>query len=148
MKKFIAGLAAILALCSCSSYNNLSSSYKTGTEYYNETYRGCSHADIVKVFGAPDRETSDGADGYILVYETFHNSSYVDRFGYIENNTYKRYIQFFMSADGICYNVRTNRNAPGNYSSAYSTIAATTGIIAGITGLGLLISWLRWPMFY
>ena len=45
-----------------------------------------SHGQIVKEYGAPDREVSDGEDGYILVYETYHTSSHIDDMGFVNHS--------------------------------------------------------------
>ena len=129
-------VATVCTLSGCSSYNNLSRTYVSGTEYYSSTYRGQTHGQIVKEYGAPDREVSDGEDGYILVYETYHTSSHVDNLGYIDHSVRKSYIQFFMDKNGVCYNVKTNKLAPGQAEEAFSAVAISTGIISGLSTLG------------
>ena len=131
-------VAAAFALTGCSSYNNLSRSYVSGTEYYNSTYRGLTHGQIVSEYGAPDREVSDGADGYILVYETYHTSSHVDYMGFVDHSVRKSYIQFFMDRHGVCYNVKTNKLAPGQADEAVAAVAISTGLITGLSTLGFL----------
>lgn len=130
--------AAAIALTGCSSYNNLSRTYVSGNDYYNSTYRGHTHGQIVKEYGAPDREVSDGEDGYILVYETYHTSSHVDNMGFIDHSVRKSYIQFFMDRNGVCYNVRTNKLTPGEADAALAAIAISSGVISGMSTLGFL----------
>ena len=139
MKKIASILAAILVLSSCSAYRSLfDSNTTTGTEYYNTTYRGQTHSQIVREFGAPDREVSDGADGYILVYETVSTSSRVDSMGYVDHDVNVSYLQFFIDGSGTCYNVRTNRLAPSQEQSLIKAFTAGYGIITGATILGSL----------
>ena len=95
----------------------LDGSNTSGTEYYNSTYRGQAHSQIVMDFGAPNREVSDGGDGIILVYEDVSTSSYVHSTGYVDHDVNVSYIQFFLDRQGICYNVRTNRLSPAQEQS-------------------------------
>jgi len=140
MKKIASILAAILVLSSCSAYRSLfDSNTTTGTEYYNTTYRGQTHSQIVREFGAPDREVSDGADGYILVYEKVSTTSRVDSMGYVDHDVNVSYVQFFFDGSGICYNVKTNRLSPTQEKSLVKAYTAEFGIISGATILGSLV---------
>ena len=130
--------AVIFALAGCSSYHNLSRTYVSGSDYYNSAYRGHTHGQIVKEYGAPDRQVSDGEGGYILVYETYHTSSHVDNMGFVDHSVRKSYIQFFMDKNGVCYNVKTNKLAPGQAEEAFAAVAISTGIISGLSTLGFL----------
>jgi len=101
----------------------------------NEYWQGKTHAEIVKTYGAPVREMSDGQGGVILVYEdtkteihtSVNNNSvavpvidpyyggiygfYYD-FGPRTTNTRTEtktdYAHFYIGADKICYKVETN----------------------------------------
>jgi len=136
--RYLLIFASVFALTGCSSYNNLSRTYVSGNDYYTSTYRGHTHGQIVKEYGAPDREVSDGEDGYILVYETYHTSSHVDSMGYVDHSVRKSYIQFFMDRNGVCYNVKTNKLAPGQAEEAFAAVAIGTGVISGLSTLGFL----------
>ena len=140
MKKIAFILAAVLMLSSCSVYRNLlDGDIPSGTEYYNTTYRGQTHSQIVREFGAPDREVSDGADGYILVYEKVSTTSRVDSMGYVDHDVNVSYVQFFFDGSGICYNVKTNRLSPTQEKSLVKAYTAGFGIISGATILGSLV---------
>lgn len=70
-----------------------------------------SHAEIVRSFGAPSREVSDGADGQILVYEDFYTTHETDEFMGDYTTTsqeFRNFKEFYLNKDGICYDVRTN----------------------------------------
>lgn len=139
MKTIAYILSAVLLFTGCSTYKAiLDGSNTSGTEYYNSTYRGQTHSQIVREFGAPDREVSDGADGYILVYETVSTSSRVDSMGYVDHDVNVSYLQFFIDGSGTCYNVRTNRLAPSQEQSLIKAFTAGYGIITGATILGSL----------
>jgi len=137
MKKVLFILIAIVAVSGCSVFR-IASASMSGTEYYNNEYRGRTHADIVRNFGAPDRETSDGAGGYILIYERLYSSSYKNISGYMDYDIQKSYIQFFLDTNGICYNVRTNRLSPDKEKSIINTFAIGYGAIAGLGIIGFI----------
>jgi hypothetical protein len=74
-------------------------------------WTGRTHADIVRHFGAPTREVSDGADGLILVYEevtTVHETSTSGSTITTETKENRKFKEFSLGADGKCYGVRTN----------------------------------------
>ena len=93
---------------------------------YQKAFVGASHNEIVSAFGAPDRQTSDGAGGTILIYEktttqttsdsqaTAYNVNYYNRTytpGVHSNSTTTQntsYVHIFIDQDGVCYNVKTN----------------------------------------
>lgn len=139
MKRSILHLV-IVAMTSCL----LTSCFTTKTQTYTYTqsipvsklsdytteYVGKPHNYIVSVLGAPDRQTSDGAGGTILIYEkttiTSTSSSNSMAAAYNVNystNTYTpgsatttqsvqsantSYIHLFVNSEGVCYNVKTN----------------------------------------
>lgn len=93
---------------------------------YQKAFIGASHNEIVSAFGAPDRQTSDGAGGTILIYErtttsttsdsqaaaynvNYYNKTYTP--GVHSNSTTTQntsYVHLFIDKDGVCYNVRSN----------------------------------------
>lgn len=97
---------------------------------YTTEYVGKPHNYIVSALGAPDRQTSDGAGGTILIYEkttitsTSNSNSLATAYNVnFNSNTYTpgsettttavqsantSYIHLFINTDGICYNVKTN----------------------------------------
>ncbi|MCQ2149940.1 MAG: hypothetical protein MJY45_06300 [Bacteroidales bacterium] len=93
--------------------------------YANQYWNGKSHAEIVSVYGAPDREVSDGLGGKIIIYEQkqttvnaygdgpyyggfygfyYHMSSPVNA----QVTTEIEYAHFYIGGDGVCYKVSTN----------------------------------------
>ena len=105
-------LTALLALSSCAT-----AKYVSIENDMNNEWVGKRHYDIVTEFGAPDRETSDGKNGTILVYETITRSYRTDEdthFGYFDPDytttisENRSYIHFFIEGNGICYLVKTN----------------------------------------
>lgn len=129
MKKLLSKLAVIMFMSclfmSCSATRTYT--YKVSKEKdYQEAFIGASHNEIVSAFGAPDRETSDGAGGTILIYErtttsttsdsqaaaynvNYFNKTYTP--GVHSNSTTTQntsYVHIFIDKDGVCYNVKSN----------------------------------------
>ena len=107
MKRFfILIMAVILSAISCTTTRYISSQPSMEAEWTGRT-----HADIVRHFGAPTREVSDGADGLILVYEevtTVHETSTSGSTITTETKENRKFKEFSLGADGKCYGVRTN----------------------------------------
>lgn len=91
-----------------------------------EQWPGRTHAEIIREFGAPNREISDGADGMVLVYErtttTTRTEEFMERYTTTieENRVFK---EFYIDAAGICYNVRSNESVREDKVSVLGTIA-------------------------
>ena len=64
---------------------------------YNQAYKGHSANEIITQYGAPDRQTDDGAGGRILIYEESSSMT-----------TKTTYLQFYVNKDNVCYGVKTN----------------------------------------
>lgn len=121
--KFIVLIAlAVSAAWSCSSMIEVPVEPEA-----NEYWQGKTHAEIIRTYGAPDREASDGAGGKIIIYETetttvtnYNNGPVYDGFyGFYYHmagpmnmstrvETEVQYGHFYVGADGICYKVETN----------------------------------------
>ena len=98
MKRYLI-LAVLLAATSCSTTRYVSSEPSLKAEWV-----GRSHADIVRNFGAPTREVSDGADGVILVYESFYTTHETDHLGSTITTTseeHRNYKEFSIGTDEI-----------------------------------------------
>ena len=97
MKKIFSKLSILMAiLClftSCSPVRNYAVSKE---KEYKEALIGAKYNEIVSELGDPDKQTSDGASGAILIYE--------------EKFTAKKigYMHVFVDEDGVCYNIKTN----------------------------------------
>lgn len=133
---FLLILMSVLALSGCSASSKLSSGPAvSGTEYYNSLYVGQSHAQIVKDFGAPNREVSDGEGGYILVYEWFDYSTRYDG-SFIHNNVHRTYIEFYMDDSGLCHNVRTNKLSPKEKKEILTAVGLCFGATSALSVVG------------
>ena len=134
--------AALVALSSCSVLKTYPVEQK-----YNEEWKGRSHSDIVKRFGAPDRVESDGSGGQILIYEKVSTTATTDvdtHFGMFDPDyttkvqTNKSYIHFFVGPDNICYHIKSNRTIFDPQSKAKAK--TTLGICAGVWGtVGIIL---------
>lgn len=108
MKRIILFLAVILSAVSCTTYR-----YVSATPDLQSAWIGKTHADVVRAYGAPTRECSDGVDGYILIYESFrtHYDTWMD--GSINSSREIRdFKEFYFGPDHICYDVRSNDRIP------------------------------------
>ena len=107
MKRYLILLAvALLSVVSCSVPRYISVEPDLQDEWVLRT-----HAEIVQSFGAPSREVSDGEDGRILVYEDFYTTYETDEFVgeyATASQEYCDFKEFYINADGICYDVRSN----------------------------------------
>lgn len=117
-------LALGMAVCSCSNTKYVSAQPEVEAAWVGKTY-----SDIVQVNGAPDRESSDGNDGIILIYENVRTyaNTYGNNYGpgwygpwyggrsssySTEVRNEIDYIQFFIGTDKVCYKVKTNLMKP------------------------------------
>lgn len=136
MKRYLILLmAVILATVSCTTPRYVSREPSMKTEWV-----GRSHADIVRSFGAPSREVSDGANGMILVYEDVYTTYDTDQFGSTlttKKRDRRNYKEFSLSPNDVCYDVRTNDlMQDGSQFDVKKTLCATFGFALG--GIGLI----------
>ena len=110
MKRYlIIIMAVILTATSCTTFR-----YVSKTSQMQSEWVGCTHADIVRTFGAPFREVSDGDGGQILVYENFYTTHSTDEFMGDFTTTsreHRDFKEFYLDPEGTCYQVRTNERA-------------------------------------
>lgn len=132
MRNSLSKLTIMAIAClftSCMSYVP-TTYYVSMEEDYAKAFVGSHHNVIVSSLGAPDRQTSDGAGGTILIYEkvtttsnsnsnsiaTAYNVNYYSKTytpgAQTNTNTVTTqntsYIHVFIGADGVCYGVKTN----------------------------------------
>ena len=133
--------AALVALSSCSVLKTYPVEQK-----YNEEWKGRSHSDIVKRFGAPDRVESDGNDGQILIYEKVSTTATTDvdtHFGMFDPDyttkvqTNKSYVHFFVGPDDLCYLIKSNRVTMDQQDEAKAK--TTLKVCAGVWGATVLV---------
>lgn len=126
----VAMVSCFLTSCTTKSFTYTQSVPVSKLSDYTTEYVGKPHNYIVSSLGAPDRQTSDGAGGTILIYEettvTSTSSSNSVAAAYnvnYFNKTYTpgtatttqsvqsantSYIHLFVNSEGVCYNVKTN----------------------------------------
>jgi hypothetical protein len=132
-------ITSLFASCTAYKYTTISKEKE-----YEDMFVGKSHNHIVTSIGAPNRELSDGAEGSILIYEeitTYSKSrSNTNNSNGLKTNTVTQqsseYIQFFINADGVCYDVKTNHTETikeiDKSESTYLTIVSLFATIAGV----------------
>ncbi len=96
----------------------MTSCYSTQTvllsgQELTERYVGKTGKEIIRMMGPPTRETTDGGDGTILIYEAITGST--TRVTYTEYDTYynttqkpDEYSWFYLDSKGVCTYVKTN----------------------------------------
>lgn len=164
LKTFIWAVVSIIAFSSC---------YTTKTEVYTvndfPAFRkqcvGQTHNQIVSKLGAPQRQVSDGNGGSILIYETTKTTSVSNSLATAYNINYftktytpgvntttqqtttTDYVQYFINADNVCYDVKTNipmtHKEKGNSYRKFSwfkTILLSEAILVGVVGAMVLVA--------
>ena len=108
LKHFILLLSALALLTACGTSRRVSA--VDGTP----SWEGRSTAEILRAMGNPDRIDADGKGGSILVYESApdYSSPDYDILDPAASARARRYANFFLSDEGVCYRVDTNRNLP------------------------------------
>lgn len=99
-------LASSILLISCHT-----TQYVSLQDDYNAKLNGKTHAEIIELLGPPDRTTSDGKDGEILIYEvkSQQGSSAKGKYTNSINLTEtKKQTNVFVDANKVCYNVTTD----------------------------------------
>ena len=180
MKKATSFLMTILWLAICvimlSSCFTTATGTRTGTltiddfPAFREQCIGQTHNQIVTKLGAPQRQVSDGAGGSILIYENTTTSTISNSLSSAYNiNFFTRtytpgmqtttqqitntdYVHYFVNADNICYEVKTNipmthteQSAPYEYKYKKVQWGKTFGLLFGVpigiigTTLGVLM---------
>lgn len=135
--------------------------YASAQEDYNSFWAGRSYADIIKAYGAPARETSDGQNGVILIYEQAQVVSTTEAdyplYGYGPYPYYRRwgifgpslrtvtattndYVHFYITEDNVCYAVKTNQMKP--VGEKVDGLLTTMAVIGGISFTGVLLGFL------
>lgn len=137
MKRYLILLiAAILAAVSCTTAR-----YVPSEPHLNAEWVGRSHADIVRNFGVPSREASDGADGIILVYEEMYTTLETEEFMSTLTTTSKNhrtFKEFALDADGTCVHVRSNEEmVDGKKFSPLATLWLTANVLVLIKGISM-----------
>lgn len=120
MKKpivIIISLCVMLLFASCKTTHRVTYS----PEYIN-SFEGKSHQTLIEQLGAPTKEFSDGADGYILVYEGNKELfKYSSEYGNKKSGSLPN-AQFYMNSDGICQRVRVDNTDSVKVVSVGGTI--------------------------
>ena len=108
MKHFILLLSALALLTACGTSRRVSASEGTAA------WEGRTTSEIMRAMGDPDRIDPDGKGGSILVYESApdYSSPDYDILDPAASARARRYANFYLSDEGICYRVDTNRNLP------------------------------------
>ena len=113
MKHFILLLSALALLTACGTSRRVSASEGTAA------WEGRTTSEIMRAMGDPDRIDPDGKGGSILVYESApdYSSPDYDILDPAASARARRYANFYLDDEGVCYRVDTNRNLPAPYDA-------------------------------
>ena len=119
-----------------------SSHYVSKQGDYKEVLIGKDYSYVVNTFGAPTRQTPDGNNGTILVYESHSSKSVATAYNVnyysgtytpgVETTTYTDYVHIFINSENICYNVKTNHTKKVKEPNVGATTLSILGIAAVI----------------
>lgn len=145
----------IKSMCKCSlfimitllSISCTTTKYASLQQDYYNAMAGKTHNQIVSALGAPDRQTSDGQGGTILIYEehsqqsiaTAHNVNYYSGTYTpgVNTTTHTDYIHVYINSSGKCYNVKTNHIKSWQEQSTGKTVGLILGITLPLIGVGI-----------
>ena len=118
---------------------------KVSDEEISEIWQGQTKKDIICKFGPPTRETSDGDDGSIIIYEynlgsssttTTRYNEYTNTKNEITNTNYAtEYVWFFLNSEDICVGAKNNhliKEEQTKLSAGTMTLSVLTAILLGI----------------
>ena len=113
MKHFILLLSALTLLTACGSSRRVSAVDGPAA------WEGRTTSEIMRAMGDPDRIDPDWKGGSILVYESApdYSSPDYDILDPAASARARRYANFYLDDEGVCYRVDTNRNLPAPYDS-------------------------------
>lgn len=94
---------------------------------------GRTKAEIIEILGSPDRVSSDGKGGQILIYEEIVFRKDISKKLY-SNDFSKGFSDFYLNSDNLCYAVKSNKQVKERHHSKGKTV----GLVVGLTG-GLLV---------
>ena len=126
-------LACSIFLTSCHT-----TQYVSLQDDYNAKLNGKTHAEIIELLGPPDRTTSDGKDGEILVYEVKSQQGSTAKGKYINSinlTETKKQTNVFVDANKVCYNVTTDDVKAEQVFDKKKTII-------GVGFMGIIAVWL------
>lgn len=96
-------LSCSIFLMSCNTIQ-----YVSLQDDYNAQYNGKTHSEIIELLGPPDRTTSDGKGGEILIYEVRSQQGDYSDSGSVNLTESKKQTCYFVDENKVCYNVTTD----------------------------------------
>lgn len=116
MKRLLIIIIGIM-ICSCLTSCYTTQSVLLSSQELKEQYIGKTEKEIIQMMGPPTRETTDGGDGSILIYESNAGSTtkvkttkVTDDYYITRSNTtnQENYSWFYIDSKGVCTYVKTN----------------------------------------
>ena len=146
MKRFLIIIVGFM-LCSCMTSCYTTQLVPVSNQEINEIWRGQTKKNIIYKFGPPTRETSDGDDGSILVYEYNIGSNTTTKTSYNQYDNTKReqsstnyvneYVWFYLNSEDVCVGVKNNHFK--KQERVYDPRKTTGAISLSSLGVGLIV---------
>ncbi len=144
MKKLTKVIAVFLAVCflmtSCYTTQNV----LLTSQELRDRYIGKTGKEIIQMMGPPTRETTDGDDGAILIYEENGGSTTKTTYDKYLNTTYykttqnpDKYAWFYLDSKGVCTYVKTN--CLTKRARAYDPGLTAGVVVLSTLGVGLIV---------
>ena len=111
--------------------------YVSMQDDYKAQYNGKTHAEIIELLGPPDRTTSDGKGGEVLIYEVKKQKGGYSDSGSVNLTESKKQTCFFVDENKVCYNVTTDDVKEEMVYSKGLTIVSL--LFCGFLGLFILV---------
>ena len=102
-------------LCSCMTSCYTTQSVPLSSQELSQRYVGKTKQQLIQMMGPPTRETTDGGDGSILVYEANAGSTTKVKTTKVTDNYYitrsnttnqENYSWFYLNSKGVCTYVK------------------------------------------
>lgn len=153
MKRYYYVIACFFVVCFFMTSCMMTQDVAVSDQEITDIWKGRTKKEIIYNFGPPTRETSDGADGTILVYEYNLGSNTATKTTYSEYNKTVReqsntnyvneYAWFFMDSEDVCVGVRQNHfKKQERIKDSRSTVAlVATSLCCVVLPLFLYLVW-------
>lgn len=147
MKKLTKVIAVFLAVCLLMTSCYTTQVVPVSNQEVEAIWKGQPKKNIIYKFGPPTRETSDGDNGTILVYEYNLGSNTTTKITYNQYDNTKReqsntnyvneYVWFYLNSEDVCVGVRNNHFK--KKERVYDPGKTTGVVFLSSLGVGLVV---------
>ncbi|MBE6201008.1 MAG: hypothetical protein E7134_02325 [Rikenellaceae bacterium] len=143
MKKFLLLTLVMIGMTSCTT-----TYYVSREPEIKNALIGCTYQSVISAMGVPNRQTTDGEGGTILVYEATTSDSVATAYDVnyftgtytpgFRTTTHTNYVYVYMNSQGKCYDVQTNLTREETEIDAAGTIMSMIGSVFGLILLSII----------